>query len=311
MLATEVSMNDLACIDYQSSDPIGYIESIQDAYTPHVKTFTEWLVNAGYQDITLEAVTEYLEDLVKSDYAPATIAIKRAAVKKRLTQLFLHAPIEEQIRLDRFLKNLDTGSTRAPKEANTGVGKDKVLSAMEIEKLLAGCRTERQRLFIRFLLSTGCRVAELCGIENRHCEPHGAGVRIHVRGKGSKWRFVVIPSALFAEIQRCFAGSRWLFETGGMKPYLTTYVSGQIAKLGHRILDRKISAHTMRHTFATHWLRRYPSQINQLSKYLGHASVSITLDLYVHDEADETDVLEFAAELAGVCSESQQSPYVA
>ena len=66
-------------------------------------------------------------------------------------------------------------------------------------------------------------------------------------------------------------------------------------KSGWRILRKDISAHTLRHSFATRMIDEGKS-IKGVSKYLGHSNVSTTLDLYVHSELD-WEALEDIAEL--------------
>ena len=278
-------------------DALDHLVGSQDAYTAHFKAFIKWLVNAGYGEITMEAVREYFEELNRSEYSAGTVGIRRQAVKKRVRQLFLNADIEQKAKIDRFLDELDTGPTRVPKHNPENIGKDKYLSTAEIDRLKEGCRSERQRLFIRFLLATGCRVAELTGIRNHDCRVQGELIVIRVVGKGRKERHVKLPIGLYREIQTCFAGTQWLFETGGQKPYLARYITGQIAKLGIDILNRKISAHSLRHTFATQMIRR-GVMIDALSRYLGHSSVSITLNLYCHNELSDDEIASYISEIA-------------
>jgi integrase len=59
-------------------------------------------------------------------------------------------------------------------------------------------------------------------------------------------------------------------------------VSYEIIKAGKRILGRRISAHSMRHSFAILAIREGAS-IKAVSTYLGHASTKTTIDMYVHD----------------------------
>ena len=88
-------------------------------------------------------------------------------------------------------------------------------------------------------------------------------------------------------IRSTFHGETYLFQTQGGKPYRTTYVSYEITKAGRRILGRKISAHSMRHSFATLTIRDGAS-IKAVSKYLGHSSTAITMDMYVHESLEKT-----------------------
>jgi integrase/recombinase XerD len=110
-------------------------------------------------------------------------------------------------------------------------------------------------------------------------------------------RKIFIPRGLYDRINECFKGREFLFETQGRRKYSRCYVSEQIAKLGKKILGRKISAHTFRHSFATNMLKR-GVPVEALSRYLGHSSVKMTLDLYCHAEMQEADIFEFVREMA-------------
>lgn len=68
-------------------------------------------------------------------------------------------------------------------------------------------------------------------------------------------------------------------------------MSDQIAKAGLLILGRHISAHTLRHSWATRKLKEGKS-LKAVSRYLGHSSTAITADLYIHDDLTWNDLKE-------------------
>ena len=271
------------------------ISAIQDSYTNAVKPFVTWCTETG-NGITEESVKAYFVDLNSSDLAANTILVRRAAVKKRCRQLMIDAPIDEQMKLDRVFANLDAyGPARSPKVNDTSIHSDKILSYSELERLTAAA-TQPIALCIRFLSATGCRISEAMQIKIGHVEKGAERVKIKVVGKYNKSRNIILPTALYDAVRGHFRGEMYLFETKGGKALQATYVSGQIAKLGRKVLDRKISAHTLRHTFSTLMLRR-GCMIDALSRYLGHSSVSITLDLYAHNELSDDELFEFISEL--------------
>ena len=275
------------------------IESINDNYAYHVRHFCTWMRSTGH-GVNFEAIRDYFVELNDSDYSAATIRVKRQAVLKRIRHLFKSRPMSERVQLEEALKDLSTGATRAPKVASNAIGTDKIISPLEYERLLQGARSDRQRCFMMTLWFTGCRISEILGVKLQHCEIQGDRVRVRVLGKGKKERFVWLPTALWERIRKCFGGSTWLFATQSGKPYSRSYVSNQIAKLGRAILDRRISAHTFRHSFATRKIKE-TGKIQAVSQYLGHASVAITLSLYCHDElsaedlSSETDMIGMVA----------------
>ena len=282
-------------VGHNRTSDLQSILAIRDNYSGHVKHFVAWCLERDH-DVTEESIRGYFEHLNESDYSAGTIAVKRAAVKSRVRSLLQNEPIDTQVRLDRVLANLDkAGPTRAPKINSSAVGADKVLSYAEVEKLIASASPAITQC-IKVLFATGCRVSEMLGIKKGHCERQGERVRIRILGKGKKERYLVVPARVYDAVQEHFRGETYLFETSGGKPIARTYVSDSIAKLGRKVLERRISAHTLRHTFATQMLRR-GVMIDALSRYLGHSSVSITLDLYCHNELSDDEIYEHIVEI--------------
>ena len=116
--------NALVKVGQRSSSDLQSVLSIKDNYSGHVKHFVGWCLEQDHE-VTEEAVRGYFTHLNQSDLAAGTIAVKRAAVKKRVRQLYENAPIDDQVRLDRVLGNLDkAGPTRAPKINSVAVGAD-------------------------------------------------------------------------------------------------------------------------------------------------------------------------------------------
>ena len=264
------------------------IEQIQDNYTFHIRHFCTWVRSTDHE-VNFEAIRDYFTALNTGDYAAATIRVKRQAVLKRVRMLFKDRPIQDRVQLEEALKDLSTGATRAPKVNSNAIGSDKIISPLEYERLLQGARSDRQRMFMMFLWVTGCRVSEMLGVKIEHCEQQGDRVRIRVLGKGKKERFVWVPTVLYALIRKCFGGSTWLFATQTGKAYSRSYVSSQIAKLGRAILNRRISAHTFRHSFCTRKIKE-TGKIQAVSQYVGHSSVAITLSLYCHEQLSAEDL---------------------
>jgi integrase/recombinase XerD len=114
-------------------------------------------------------------------------------------------------------------------------------------------------------------------------------VAARIIGKGNKERVLKLPAELVDRCRETFGGSQWLLETSGGRPYRREYVSNQIKRAGERVLGRHISAHTLRHSFASLKIAR-TGKIKAVSEYLGHSTTSITLDMYVHESLDMNDL---------------------
>ena len=267
-----------------------------DCYSYHVSTYTDWMKRNGKDD-PFDSVADYFRDLNQSHYAAGTVRMKRQAVinRLRLAADLQGLSMEKQFQFDKLLKRLNTDAeTKAPKTASQAIGSAKVLTEGEFNRVLLKARSRKQQLFVRFLWQTGCRVSELCGAELRHCKREGSTVAVRVRGKGNKEREIKITAGLFDDIRAEFRGEEYLFETSGGKAYRRAYVSEQIAKLTKFAIGRRLSAHKLRHSFATRQIQQ-TGKIAAVSQYLGHSSVSTTMAFYVHEELTDSDL--FGAEV--------------
>jgi len=266
------------------------IEGIDDTYSYHARDFVAFC-KAGARDVNADTVKAYFEHLKDSTYKAGTQRIKRQAIKKRIRQLMENAPIDDQVRLDQVLKNLDKfGKSKAPSVASSAVRQNKVINEGE-RLLLLATATKRLGLIMEFLWMTGCRIGEVVGVRIGDCIIEGGQVDVRVMGKGSKERHVFIKISLYEKVRTFFDGSTYLFETQGGKPYRRNYVSDQIHALGLKVLKRSISAHSYRHSFATRKIRN-TGNLKGVSKYLGHSSTSITSDMYDHNLLGTGDLLE-------------------
>jgi len=145
---------------------------------------------------------------------------------------------------------------------------------------------------VEFLAQTGCRVSEALAarLDNvkkaRGKEYHS----VRVLGKRSKERVVMVDSGLIGRIRDYFAGTTYLFEHKG-KMYNRNFVSATIREAGRVYLNREISAHTFRHTFATLKLKHHDA--HAVGVYLGHASPATTLAMYSHNVLSWDDIQDF------------------
>jgi len=270
---------------------LALMESIEDNYTFHVRDFCRW-IREGDRQIDYNALRDYFIELNNSDYAAGTKRVKRQAVKKRVRQLqdAIGFNVETALKLDRALSQLDREpGAKAPKVNSQEVGGDKVLSRLDFDTLIDGARSLKQALFMEFLWSTGCRISEMVNIKARNCEDLGRLVNIRITGKGNKERHIKIPADLYSRIREAFRSGEYLFSTSTGHPYSRSYVSNQIKKLGRHVLGRNISAHTFRHSFATRKISE-TNKIKAVSRYLGHSSTSITLNMYVHETLTDDEL---------------------
>lgn len=147
----------------------------------------------------------------------------------------------------------------------------------------------RDRAILELLYSSGLRVSELSGLNIREFDLPGGMVR--VTGKGGKERIVPVGSRAQEALREYLEQRGDDSSTGAL--FLNTR-GGRINRRSvARIIDahvmriaafKRISPHTLRHTFATHMLEG-GADLRAIQELLGHASLSTT-QKYTHVSID-------------------------
>ena len=157
----------------------------------------------------------------------------------------------------------------------------KPLTDEEVEIFREACETYRERAIVDTLLSTGMRIGEMAGLSWGDIDMDKR--EIVVFGKGSKYRTVIFDSRTKVSLLRyravCPIRSTYVFQTEKY-PYgqLTKGAIGDVIKhIDERAkMDTHVTAHVLRHTFATHALSRGMS-LDKLKTLLGHENYDTTL----------------------------------
>jgi len=172
-----------------------------------------------------------------------------------------------------------------------------VLSVAEVEKLLEPASEEplamRDRALLEFGYATGARVSEIVSVKISDLVYEEGLVRVF--GKGSKERVVPIGRralgavALYAREVRPSLdrgkGRGVLFLNARGTPLSRVGAWGIIKQAAQRAgLTKRVTPHTLRHTFATHLLEG-GADLRAVQEMLGHADLSTT-QLYTHVDRD-------------------------
>lgn len=154
----------------------------------------------------------------------------------------------------------------------------KPFSEIEVERLRNGARDVRERAIIEILLSTGCRIGEIHGMDRADIE----GDQMIVRGKGNKERYVFLNAKAIVAIEN-YLNTRdddnpALF-VSEQKPHNRLKISGfetRLRELGRELGIKNVHPHRFRRTAATSALNR-GMDIEQVQKMLGHSNIQTTL----------------------------------
>ncbi len=179
-----------------------------------------------------------------------------------------------------------------------------VFTDEEEQRLLAACESERDRLLIEFMLSTGLRLGEVVNvtIDDIVESPSGAYVRVR-QGKGRKDRIVPLDTSrrrMSRKVLKYIKDSRPLDSTtralfvsrrasadGGYAPLSRRGIQIILYRLGQKT-GIHVHPHKFRHTFATRALSA-GVDVMALRRALGHTTLAM-VSRYVHYQKD--DLLE-------------------
>jgi len=167
-----------------------------------------------------------------------------------------------------------------------------VLSREEVRQILSRVRWLRYRTCLTTIYACGLRLQE--GTHLQVSDLDSARKLIHVhRGQGGKDRYVPLPDStleLLRQYWKTHANPVWIFPASGRggihrptAPRPTPLSNVQDAfrlALRQSGISKKASVHTLRHSYATHWLEAGVN-LRLIQQYLGHNSAETT-SLYTH-----------------------------
>jgi integrase/recombinase XerC len=247
-------------------------------YATDLAEFRAFLSREGIGDLAdadPRAIRAWLAWLHDKKLAKSSIARKLATVRSCFRYLARLGVVEfnpaRQVRNPRLPKRLPSF---LPKDESKG------LLDAETERSDAGLR---DHALLELLYATGLRVAECCGLDLDDVDRRRGAVR--VMGKGGKERVVPAGDAALEALDA------WLSLRGEERGALFTNSRG--GRLGtrsvHRIvkrraraagIDRRVTPHTLRHTFATHMLGE-GADLRLIQELLGHSRLTTT-QRYTH-----------------------------
>ena len=161
-----------------------------------------------------------------------------------------------------------------------------VLSVSEVKALIEAATHEKSQLIIKTLYSSGLRVSELIKLTPRdlNFEENSGWVR---KGKGGKDRIFKIAETLANQIKRYLTKNprnKYLFSQD--RQMSARNVQKIIKKTAEKAgIQKKVTPHTMRHSFATHLLEN-GENLMVIQQLLGHENLETTR-IYTHISQDQ------------------------
>lgn len=262
----------------------GYSRKTLKAYQGDLTHFLEYFYSRGLKipaAVSYRELHRYVASLGARGIKASSLERKTASVKSLFKFLVRNGVIKSNpaALLASPKKEKRLPSVLEKKEMTA------VLNALPESEAL----TVRDKAMVLLLYATGLRVSELTGLDFRNVDLK-SGV-ITVAGKGGKERLVPMGDKAVAALRKYLVYRGELSRPDGERQALF------LSKNGKRIQDRmvnyilkkiirdlsiqkKVSPHTLRHTFATHLLQN-GAGIRVIQEILGHSSLSTT-QVYTH-----------------------------
>ena len=260
------------------------------SYRTDLQDFLRWLTRGSATASAIEAlrgveardVRAYLAALHTRGLDPVSVARKLAAIRSWF----------------RFLRRRGTVADNPAQQIRAPRQSRKLVSFLPIDETMAlmdthdprattgGYAAARDAAIVELLYASGLRVSELVGLDLRDVDL--AEMTVRVLGKGRKERIVPFGGAA-AQALRAYLGPRgsgpvFLNRRGGRLTVRSvhTIVRRQARAAG---IARRVSPHTLRHTFATHLLDS-GADLRMIQELLGHSRLSTT-QRYTHVGSDQ------------------------
>lgn len=252
------------------------------AYRRDLEPFMAFLAARGREPATCSEgdVHAYFQG-PGGDGAASSVARRLAAVRG----LFRFLVREGRLARD------PTAGQKTPKRPRT---LPEVLSVDEVEALIAraarpGDLGQRDLALVELLYGCGLRASELVTLRLADVDLEAGLLRCV--GKGDKERVVPVGSHAAAAVRRYIGGGRRILLRGRRRDELFVNArGGPLTRQGlhylvrryveRAALDRHVSPHSFRHSFATHLLAA-GADLRSVQEMLGHADVATT-QVYTH-----------------------------
>lgn len=252
----------------------GLSENTAEAYRRDLGAFIDF-TNKDVNLIRHNDITGFIRVLHEKNYSPTSIKRKIASIRGFFKWLCINE----------YCKTNPTLTIELPKIPKK---LPKVMSIQDIENILNQNLNPLELVIIELLYGCGLRVSELVNL--KICDYDLNSKYLQCFGKGSKERMVPIGSKAIKAIKNYLPKRDFILQSKRIDTKLLLInengrkvtrqdIYNFIHAQGERI-HKKISPHTLRHSFATHLLEN-GADLRIVQELLGHSDVATT-QLYTH-----------------------------
>ena len=158
-----------------------------------------------------------------------------------------------------------------------------VLSEEEVVKILNATENLKHKAIFMTIYSAGLRISELINLRIKDIDSGRMQIRIE-QAKGKKDRYSLLSEKTLAILRKYVTEYKpkvWLFEGLDGEKYSSSSIQANLKKSVDKVgIKKRITVHTLRHSFATHLLEA-GTDIRYIQSLLGHSSGKTT-EIYTH-----------------------------
>ena len=297
----EIIFYEISDFKYHLENGLRLSKNTVDAYITDLYQYQDFL-NQYKQindvgEIIREDIVSYIQSLKRKELSKKTISRKITAIKDFHKYLYKEGIVRENVSI-----NID--NPKPEKSLPT------VLSIDEINKMISSIDGDspldiRNRAMMETLYATGMRISELLDVELK--DLHLNEKYIMVIGKGNKERQVPLGEMAVVAIRKYIERARLKIATKPSNLLFFNYKGEKMSRQGFFKyikklalecgIEKEISPHTIRHSFATHLLEG-GTDLRVVQELLGHEDISTT-QIYTHiDKSKLRDIYDHTHPLA-------------
>ena len=239
----------------------------QSGYIRTVNRFYDWLGRSP-DTATVEDLRRYQLHLVDQGISPLSLNVTITGLK-----FFFDSTLDHP-ELMRHMHPVHT-----PRKIPV------VLSPEEVARLIGAAGSLRNQTALAVAYGAGLRVSEVVALKVNDIDSQRMALRIE-QGKGSKDRYAMLSPVLLENLRTWWRTARangwmlnggWLFPGQDPADPLTARQLSRVIHAAAKIaqIDKRVSMHTLRHSFATHLLEQ-KVDIRVIQVLLGHKKLEST-----------------------------------
>lgn len=248
----------------------GYSRSTRKTYLNEVGAFLKAIRDVPADSFTPERLKNYLQ------YCADQLKLSENTLHSRINALKFY--YEQLLKREKFFWEIPR-----PKKP---VLLPRLLSEQDLKKLFKALSNKKHKVMLMAAYSAGLRVSEVVNLKLSDIDSNRMQIFI-ARSKGKKDRYVTLSPFLLDLLKAYYREydpkpREYLFESeqrGGAYPARTVQAIFANARIKAGI-TKKVSFHSLRHSFATHLLEK-GTDIKYIKELLGHSDIKTT-ERYLH-----------------------------